>query len=207
MDYNWSSVVWHNDKLPQGLTARFCLWITSFCRLLESINRLIGHWVAWLALFMGLVTFIIVVMRYGFNSGSIKLQESVVYMHALLFMLCGAYCLQQDKHVRIDIFYSHLSLRGRAWIDLVGTVFFLLPGCIFLFIISLEYVFASWSYLESSQEPSGLPYVYLLKSVLLIMPLMITLQGVSELWRNYCFLCGWISYQEEEREKGESLAT
>jgi TRAP-type mannitol/chloroaromatic compound transport system permease small subunit len=85
---------------------------------LDGVNRSIGVIVAWLALAMVLVTFVVVVLRYLFDSGSIALQESVTYMYAILFMLGAAYTLQQDGHVRVDILYQRFSRRGRAWVDL-----------------------------------------------------------------------------------------
>lgn len=147
---------------------------------------------------MALLVFIIVVARYGFASGSIKVQESVIYMHAMLFMLCGAYCLQQGMHVRIDIFYAKMSQQQQTLIDLLGLLLFLIPSCIFIFYISLDYVGASWSYLEKSAEPDGLPYTYLLKSLLLLLPVSILLQALTDLCRHYFFLRGWIIYPEKE---------
>lgn len=157
--------------------------------------------IAWFALIMALTTFIIVVMRYGFNTGSIQMQESVLYMHGFLFMLSGAYCLQQNQHVRIDIFYSSWSPARRALLDLLGTLFLLMPVAGFIFLIAWEYVASAWEYLEKSREPSGLPFVYLLKTVLLIMPAMLFMQAIADAWRNYCFLRGWLVYKKSDSEE------
>ena len=134
---------------------------------------------------MVVVTFVIVVMRYVFDAGAVWLQESVVWMHAVVFMIGAAYTLQQDEHVRVDIFYRAMSERRRAWVDLLGTLLFLLPLCSFLGYKASDFVAVSWQLAESSREPGGMPYPFvpLLKSVLVIMPLLLALQGVSILVR------------------------
>jgi TRAP-type mannitol/chloroaromatic compound transport system permease small subunit len=145
------------------------------------LNRHTGYGVAWLTLAMVLITFAIVVLRYAFGIGPIWLQESVTFMHAVVFMLGGAYALQRDDHVRVDIFYRGMSPVGRAWIDILGVVFLLLPLCAFIIYESFDYVAASWSIREGARDTGGLPYplVSLLKSILVVMPLLVALQGVS----------------------------
>lgn len=158
-------------------------------RIAERIDRisiLTGHAIAWLTLAMVLVAFVIVVMRYAFGAGFIWLQESLTWMHAAVFMLGAAYTLQADEHVRVDVFYREMSVRQRAWIDLIGTLVFLLPLCVFLAIESFGYVHAAWQIRETSMNAGGLPYpaVPLLKSALLVMPVLVALQGVSILLRS-----------------------
>lgn len=150
----------------------------------ERLNDWIGRAVAWLTFGMVLTTFAVVLLRYLFNSGSIAVQESITYMHALVFMLGAAYTLQQDGHVRVDILYRRASLRQRAIIDLAGTLFLLLPVCGFILFISWEYVAASWSLLEGSREAGGLPGVFLLKSAIPLMALLLVLQGLANLVRD-----------------------
>jgi TRAP-type mannitol/chloroaromatic compound transport system permease small subunit len=157
---------------------------------LDQVNLWVGRTIAWLALAMVLITFLVVVMRYGFDSGSIALQESVTYMHAMLFMLGAAYTLRQNGHVRVDIFYQRFSRRGRAWVDLLGTLVLLIPVCLFILSSSFDYVADAWSVKEGSREAGGLPYVYWLKSVILLMPLLLLLQGLIWLLRNGLFLAG-----------------
>jgi TRAP-type mannitol/chloroaromatic compound transport system permease small subunit len=154
--------------------------------IVESISVLSGQAVAWLTFFMVLVTFVIVVLRYVFGLGFIWLQESLTWMHAAVFMLCAAYTLQQDEHVRVDVFYRGMSEHRRAWVDLVGTVIFIFPFCGLLFFESLDYVLDSWNTREVSRNAGGLPYpaVPVLKSLLLLMPLAVALQGVSIVARN-----------------------
>jgi len=148
---------------------------------LDRISSLLGKASAWLTLFMVLVTFVVVVMRYVFDAGLIWLQESVVWMHAFVFMMGAAYTLQQEEHVRVDIFYRQMSPKRRAWVDLLGVVIFLLPLCGFLGFKAFDFVAMSWRLHEASRESGGLPYplIPLLKSILIIMPVTVGLQGVS----------------------------
>ena len=149
--------------------------------LLDRISSITGKAAAWLTLSMVIVTFIVVIMRYVFDAGLIWVQESVVWMHAVVFMLGAAYTLRAEEHVRVDIFYRSMSERRRAWVDLIGVIVFLLPLCAFLAWASFDFVTQSWSIGESSRESGGLPYPFvpLLKSVLLLMPLAVSLQGLS----------------------------
>lgn len=140
--------------------------------------RVIGEGVAWLTLAMVLLTFVIVLLRYGFNLGWIWLQESVTYLHASVFMLAAAWTLQADGHVRVDIFYRDAGPGRQAWVNLLGTLLFLAPLCLFLIIVGWEYVAASWQLLEGSREAGGLPLVYLLKSLVLLLPVLLLLQSV-----------------------------
>lgn len=153
---------------------------------LDRISMFAGRLTAWLTLFMVVVTFVVVVMRYVFDAGAIWLQESVVWMHAVVFMLGAAYTLQQEEHVRVDIFYRNMSERRRALVDVLGVLFFLFPVCAFLAFQAWDFVTLSWQLHESSREPGGLPYPFipLLKSVLLLMPLTLAMQGVSMLLRS-----------------------
>lgn len=149
--------------------------------LINTLNDKVGQGIAWLTLGMVMVTFIVVVLRYVFNFGSIALQESVIYMHALVFMLGAAYTLRQDGHVRVDIFYRHMSLRKKAIVDLFGNLFFLIPVCMFIVYSSWEYVSESWNLKEGSREAGGLPWIYLLKTAIPIMAILLILQGVGNI--------------------------
>jgi TRAP-type mannitol/chloroaromatic compound transport system permease small subunit len=153
---------------------------------IDKVSIFTGRAAAWLTLAMVIVTFIVVVMRYVFDSGLIWLQESVTWMHAAVFMLGAAYTLQRDEHVRVDIFYRDMSKRRRAIVNLLGVVFFIVPLCLFFFIEALDYVGASWNMREVSRNAGGLPYplVPLLKSLLIVMPVSVLLQGLSMVLRS-----------------------
>ncbi len=147
---------------------------------LSLFSEWTGRCIAWLTLTMVLFTFCVVVLRYLFNVGFIWMQESITYMHAVVFMLGAAYTLKHDGHVRVDVVYRLLSYRARAVVDLFGTLFLLFPVCAFIFYISWEYVAASWAVREVSQEAGGIPGVYLLKSVIPLMAFLLFLQGVAQ---------------------------
>lgn len=157
---------------------------------IDAAIRHIGEWTAWLALAMVLVTFAVVLLRYAFDVGSISLQESVTYMHAVLFMLGIAYTLGRNGHVRVDIFYERFSRRARARVDLVGALLLLIPVCILIIWLGWAYVAESWRVQESSREAGGIPAVYLLKTLILIMPILLLAQGLSNALRNWLFLSG-----------------
>ncbi len=153
--------------------------------MLDRFSVLLGKASAWLTLFMVLVTFVVVVLRYVFDAGLIWLQESVVWMHGFVFMVGAAYTLQQEEHVRVDIFYREMSPKRRAWVDLIGVAVFLLPLCVLLGWKAFDYVAVSWQLQEASRESGGLPYplIPLLKSILVVMPITVGLQGIALLSR------------------------
>ena len=135
---------------------------------------------------MVLVAFLIVVLRKFFDSGFIWMQESLIWMHAAVFMLGAAYTLQMEEHVRVDIFYREMSDRRRAWVNLLGVLLFVFPLCIFLISTAFGYAGASWRLHEISLNAGGLPYpaIPLLKTLLIIMPVAVALQGLSLLLRS-----------------------
>ncbi len=150
----------------------------------ESFIDWSGRCVSWLSLFLVLTTFVIVVLRYIFDSGSIALQEITTYLHATIFLVGMAYTMQQDAHVRVDIFYAQFSKPVKAWVDLFGAVFLLLPFMLFISWISWQYVANSWSVLEGSREAGGLPGVFLLKSLIPVMAFLLSLQAFTQIARN-----------------------
>ena len=152
-------------------------------RLADSIDRLntqIGHAAAWLVLVVVLLQFALVVARYLFGLGSLWLSETVIYAHATLFLLAGAWTLSVGAHVRVDIFYADASLRAKAVIDLIGAVLLLLPFALVLLWLSWPYVERSWAILEHSQEASGLPLVFALKTLIPLFAVLMALQGLVQ---------------------------
>ena|ERR1700728_2363094 len=162
-------------------------------RIADGIDRAtaaIGRAAAWCCLFIVLAEFAVVVMRYALGIGSIRLQESVLYAHAALFMLAAAWTLQIQGHVRVDIFYAQASPRTKALIDIVGALVFLLPVTVVIGALSLPYVARSWAIFEGSRETSGLPFVYLLKTLIPLFALLLGLQGVAQAIRAWLLLSG-----------------
>ena len=160
-------------------------------QLADRIDRLtgaVGRAVAWLVVAMVLLQFAVVIMRYGLGIGSIWLQESILYAHAALFLLAAAWTLRDDGHVRIDVFYADASPRTKAWVNLLGALLLLLPFMAVLAWYAWPYVVRSWAIYERSQEVSGLPFVYLLKSLLLLFALLMALQGVAQAIRAWVVL-------------------
>ena len=149
----------------------------------DTIDRLtaaIGRAAAWLALVIVVLQFTLVVARYLFSLGSIWLSETVVYAHAGLFLLAAAWTLQAGGHVRVDVFYAQAGERRKALIDLVGALVLSLPFALLLVWLSLPYAARSWAVLERSQEASGLPLVFLLKTLIPVFALLMALQGVAQ---------------------------
>lgn len=148
---------------------------------IDRLNGWLGETVSWLTLAMVVVTFVIVVLRYVFQLNWIWLQESVIYMHALVFMAGAAYTFRDNEHVRVDIFYRGFSEHGKAIVNLFGGVILLLPMVLFLFWVSGDYVLDSWALGEGSREAGGLPLVYIMKTYIPLMAGLLFLQGVSSI--------------------------
>ena len=134
------------------------------------------------------MTCCIVLARYALNIGSIAMQEAVMYMHGIVFMLGIPYTLKHRGHVRVDIIHQKLSTKGKAYIDTFGTLVFLFPVSIFLFLSSLDYVAFSWSVYETSAMPGGLPGVFIIKTLIPVMAILLFLQGIADLLRNVIIL-------------------
>lgn len=157
---------------------------------IDAFSNRLGRLVSWVAIAMIMAQFLIVVMRYIFSLGFIWMQESVLYMHSILFMLGAGYTLLHEGHVRVDIYYRDMSERGKAIIDLVGSIVFLLPVCGLLWWWSWPYVDQSWAIGEGSRETSGIQAVFLLKTVILAFAGLIALQGLSMLLRTLLTVTG-----------------
>lgn len=164
--------------------------VEAICRPLEAISRITGRAVAWLVLFMMLVQFALVLLRYVFGTGSLFMQEAIVYAHGLLFTLAAAWTLLDDRHVRVDIFYGRASPRVRAAIDLFGVLAFLLPVCWLVWYVGYPYVARSWAVLEGSRETSGIPAVFLFKTAILVFAATVALQGLALALRSLATLAG-----------------
>ena len=162
-------------------TAMPVRWLLVVSQQLRGLIDRLGALLGWLVLAMAVTTATVVVLRYFFEIGSIALQESVTYLHATVFMLGAAYAAQRDQHVRVDIFYRSFSRRRQLWVNLIGTLLFLLPVMGLLFWFAWDYVLASWAMAERSSDSGGLAYRYMLKSLLLALPLLMTLHALVTL--------------------------
>ena len=155
--------------------------IASLIRQLERISEWCGRAVSWCVLVMVLIISYDVFMRYFFQIGSVAIQELEWHLFAIIFLLGASYTLKHDGHVRVDIFYQSRKFTNvhRAWIDLLGTVFFLIPFCVLIIVSSWEFVAYSFRILEGSPDPGGLPFRFLLKAAIPVGFLLLLIQGIA----------------------------
>jgi TRAP-type mannitol/chloroaromatic compound transport system permease small subunit len=165
-------------------------WLAEIADRIDRLTAAIGRTVMWCGLAMVVLQVMVVLMRYVLGVGSIWLSEAIVYAHATLFMGASAWTLQQGGHVRVDIFYADASPRSRAVVDLLGAVVLLLPFCCVLAWFALPYVGRSWAILERSREASGLPLVFLLKTLIPVFAVLLGLQGIAQAIRAALVLTG-----------------
>jgi TRAP-type mannitol/chloroaromatic compound transport system permease small subunit len=154
--------------------------MTDLADRIDRCNAAIGRAAAWAAVFIVVVQFGVVVLRYAFGTGSIWLSESILYGHAALFMLAAAWTLREQGHVRVDVFYAQAAPRRKAMIDLGGALVLLVPFMLVLALLALPYVAQSWAVLERSRETSGLPAVFLLKTLIPVFAILFALQGIAQ---------------------------
>jgi TRAP-type mannitol/chloroaromatic compound transport system permease small subunit len=173
--------------MTSSLPRTFIQCLEKIAHGIDFFTEWTGRIIAWLTLAMMVLTCMVVVMRYFLETGSIALQEAVTYMHALVFLMGAAFTLKRGGHVRVDILYQKFSPRAQALIDALGALLFLIPVCLLILIFSWDYVMSSWEVREVSKETQGLPWVYLLKSLLLVMPITMLLQGIAEIIKNLLF--------------------
>jgi TRAP-type mannitol/chloroaromatic compound transport system permease small subunit len=162
--------------------------LESISNYLDNFSEITGKICSWFVAVMVLVTCIVVVMRYGLDMGSVLLQDVVLYLHGALFLLGSAFALKRGAHVRVDIFYRNFSDSKKALVDLIGNLIFLQPVCWTIFFYSWGYVEFSWRIMEVSPEPDGLPFVFLQKSLLIAVALLLALQSISEIFKSYITL-------------------
>ncbi|OED42051.1 C4-dicarboxylate ABC transporter permease [Endozoicomonas sp. (ex Bugula neritina AB1)] len=150
---------------------------------IDRFTEKTGQCISWCNLLLVLSVCCVVILRYFLNIGSIALQEIAMYLNAIIFLGASAYTLKHEDHVRVDVFYRRLSIRHKAIVNSFGSLFLLIPVCVFIGFISWEYVTQSWSIKETSSDPGGLPAVYLLKSLILFLAFTLLLQGIAEFFR------------------------
>ncbi len=164
-------------------------WPSALSCIIDGCNRAIGRLVSWLTALMA-VTLGSIVLLARFDTGFVWLQELVIYLHAMAFMTAAAYTLLNDGHVRIDLLYSRMSVRGQALVNALGVLFLLLPSCAVILHYSASYVLGSWQIMEGSPEAGGIPASFLLKSFIWVYAILMSLQGISLLIRNIGVIFG-----------------
>ncbi len=150
-----------------------------FCRYIDKLNYWVGRVVSVFTFLVVLVVFVDVIMRYAFKTSFVFVQELEWHMFAFIFLMGAGYTLLKDGHVRVDIIYQRVGEKGRAWINFLGVIFFLIPGCIMIIETSLGFVQNSYSILEGSPDPGGIPYRFILKSFIPAGFVLVILQGLS----------------------------
>ena len=143
------------------------------------LNEWVGRGVAWVTLGLVLVIFVDVVMRYMFRTSFVFTQELEWHLFAFIFLIGAGYTLLHDGHVRVDILYQRLGTRGKAWINLVGVLLFLFPGCIMIIVTSFKFVYTSWAIMEGSPDPGGVPFRFIVKGTIPVGFCLLLLQGTS----------------------------
>ena len=174
-------------------------------RYIDCFSEWSGRLIAWLVLILVLLISYDVTMRYAFQSGSTALQELEWHIFALIFLLGAAYTLKHDGHVRVDVLYQArwMSDKGRAWINILGVIFFLLPFCALIIYSSWPFVMNAYEIGEGSPDPGGLPHRYLLKAAIPLGFALVALQGVAMIIHNAKVLC-CARCTVEQTEKSEA---
>ncbi|MCF8474506.1 MAG: TRAP transporter small permease subunit [Emcibacter sp.] len=165
---------------------------------IDQFSEWTGRLISWLTLCLVLMQFIIVLGHYIFRVGEIYLQESLLYMHSMIFLGASAYALLHNGHVRVDVFYSRFSEKNKALVNFLGCLFFLFPVIILILWMAWPYVLSSWESLEGSIETSGIQAVYLLKSMILLFACTMFLQAISLLLHSWLTLFN-IEHPTEEK--------
>ena len=154
-------------------------FLLKISNLIDTLNKYVGKIVSWATLLMVLVVFIDVVMRYAFKKSFVFTQELEWHIFAFVFLIGAGFTLLNDGHVRVDVIYQGLTPKGKAWVNFIGVLLFLLPGCFMIITTSFNFVYNSWSVLECSPDPGGIPYRFIVKSFIPIGFILIMLQGIS----------------------------
>jgi TRAP-type mannitol/chloroaromatic compound transport system permease small subunit len=172
--------------------------IKGLCNGIDWLNERVGRGVAWVTTGLVLVVFVDVVMRYLFNTSYVFTQELEWQLFAFIFLVGAGYTLLHDGHVRVDIIYQRLGPRGQAWTNLLGVLFFMLPGCLMVIITSWKFTYNSWAIMEGSPDPGGIPYRFLVKGTITLGFILLSLQGLSLGLHSLLQLLGLEAFEEEE---------
>ena len=153
--------------------------LKNIVRWIDWLNTWVGRFVAWATAVVVCVVFVDVVMRYAFKTSFVFTQELEWHLFAFIFLMGAGYTLLKDGHVRVDIFYQRMSPKVQAWINLVGVLLFLIPGCYLIISTSMHFVINSFSIMEGSPDPGGIPFRWVLKACIPAGFVLVFLQGIS----------------------------
>jgi len=172
-------------------------------RMIDGLNTKIGHAISWLSTILVLVVCYDVFTRYFLRKSSVAVQELEWHIFAVLFLIGAAYTLKVDGHVRVDVIYTQLSVRGKAWINLLGSLVFLIPFSLLVLWACQGFISMSWMVQETSPDPGGLPYRFLLKAMIPAGFGLVLLQGIAITLRSFCTVIGRPLEEIEEKENKE----
>ncbi len=161
-----------------------------YIKIIDAFSEKVGMVISWLTTLLVLTVFYDVIMRYVFKSGSIAVQELEWHIFSVIFLLGAAVTLKRGGHVRVDIIYTRLGKKTKAWIDFLGTFVFLIPFAIIIIFSAKLFIMASWAVKEISPDPGGLHFRYALKAMIPIGFLFLILQGLSEAFKNLLIILG-----------------
>lgn len=150
----------------------------------DRINEMFGRAMAWMVVTLTVIVFYDVCMRFLFRAGSTALQELEWHIFALIFLLGAASTYRINGHVRVEVLYQKFSPRMQLWVNTLGDLFILLPLCFVIINSSLPFVEAAWSYGESSPDPGGLPYRWLIKAAIPAGFVLLALQAIINIAGN-----------------------
>lgn len=157
---------------------------------IDRVSELTGKLVSWFTLVLVILVTLNVALRYAFNISFVFMEQMQWHLYALIFLLGAAYTLRYNGHVRVDVIYQRLGKKTRAFINIVGCLFFLFPGCYLVIKTSIPFVESSWAMREGSADPGGLPARYLLKGVIPFAFTLLAIQGISMFLKNFLLLMG-----------------
>ena len=168
-----------------------------FANGIDKINEYVGRFVSWITALLVVVVFGDVVMRYVFQISYVFTQELEWHLFGFIFLMGAGYTLLHDGHVRVDIIYQKLGSKAQAWINFIGCIFFLFPGCYLIITTSLGFVENSFAIFEGSPDPGGIPLRFILKSMIPLGFALVWLQGLSLFIKSFLLIIG---HEEPKRE-------
>lgn len=153
--------------------------LKTICRWIDTMNEWLGRGVAWVTAGLVLVVFVDVVMRYVFNTSYVFTQELEWHVFGFIFLIGSGYTLLHDGHVRVDVIYQRLGVKGKAWTNLIGVIFFALPGCFMVVVTSWKFTYNAWAVMECSPDPGGIPFRFIVKGFITVGFAIIFVQALS----------------------------
>ena len=168
----------------------FITWVDKTNDFIGMGASLFNHLLVWLIC-------VDVLMRYFFSASEIWIMEVEIYFYAFIFLLGAGFAFRHDRHVRVDVFYAKMSERSQALIDVLGGILFLLPWTAVVIAVSYQYAAMSFRIGEGSSQPGGLPWLWILKSLICIGFLLLFVQGLANIFRAVLFLQGKTSFYKK----------